>query len=133
MGVRLQEGHCQFEKVGFYVSNYTCMLCYTTAQVTSLLLLALLFCRKESFIIFQGSLIRACNLAWMMVSVTVTLFVMFSAYTTTGGELTPKKVFTSLSLLLLLRLTTIYALSHSVLTLSDAKVGIDRIQVSSLY
>lgn len=74
-------------------------------------------------------LIRACNFGVTMVSVTVILFVMFSVYAANGGELTPKKVFTLLSLLLLLRISAVHNVVVGVYDLFDGKVGFSRIQV----
>ena len=54
--------------------------------------------------------------------------VVFSVYTSTGGELTPQKVFSALSHIVFLRYVTV----HFVLALvyvSDAHVGFKRIKV----
>ena len=88
-----------------------------------------LICRHESNIIFQGALIRACNLGFMIVSVTFITWLVFTVYVTTGGTLTPKKVFTTLSLVTFLRLTSIHFVILNALGMSEGRVALKRIQV----
>ncbi len=88
------------------------------------------FFRKESLIILKGGLVRAFGLAFMIVSVTIMTFLVFSVYTATGGILSPKKVFTVLSLLLILRLTSVHFLVQNSLAMSEGFVAISRINVS---
>ncbi|XP_064396708.1 ATP-binding cassette sub-family C member 4-like [Halichondria panicea] len=83
--------------------------------------------RKESLIILKGGLVRAFGLAFMIVSVTIMTFLVFSVYTATGGILSPKKVFTVLSLLLILRLTSVHFLVQNSLAMSEGFVAISRI------
>ena len=86
--------------------------------------------RKESLIIFQGALIRACNYAFYTVSVVTIMFMLFTTYVKMGGELTPKRIFTTLSLLTILRLTSIHFLILSLLGLNEGRVASTRITVS---
>ena len=58
------------------------------------------------------------------------MFLVFTTYVVTGGELTPKKVFTALSLLITLRLTSIHFFIQNVLGISEGFVATTRISVS---
>ena len=86
--------------------------------------------RKESLIIFKGALIRACNYAYFTVSIVTVMFMLFTTYVKTGGQLTPKQIFTTLSLLFILRLTSIYFLIQSLLGINEGRVASARITVS---
>ena len=90
------------------------------------------FYRNESFIIFQGAIIRACTLANMIVSVSIIMWLMMTAYVGTGGEPTTRQVFTTLSLLTTLRLST-YFFVLAILGYSEGQVAISRIQVYTAY
>ena len=54
--------------------------------------------------------------------------VVFSVYTTTGGELTPQKVFSTLSHIVFLRYVALHFVV-ALLNISDARVGFKRIKV----
>ena len=86
--------------------------------------------RLESTLILKGGLVRAFSLAFMIVSITIMSFIVFSVYTGTGGILTPKKVFTVLSLLINLRLTSVHFVVQNALAMSEGHVAISRIQVN---
>ena len=75
-------------------------------------------------------MIRAYHLSFIMVSVSIMMFLIFATYSGTGGGLTPKKVFTTLSLLITLRLMSIHFFVHSVLGISEGHVATTRISVS---
>ena len=79
--------------------------------------------------VFKGSVIRAFNLGYYTFSLPVILFVVFSVYVSTGGRLTPKIVFTAISLLNLVRVTSVHFIVHAVLFISESLVAISRIQV----
>ena len=81
-------------------------------------------------IIMKGGLVRAFGLAFMVVSVTIMSFILFSVYTATGGVLTPKRVFTVLSTLIVLRRSSVYLMVYNVLDISEGLVAISRIGVS---
>ena len=85
--------------------------------------------RKESFLILQAGLVRAASLGFMIVSLTLIMYIVFTAYAATGGVLTPKKVFTTLSLLIVVRLTTIHFLIQNVLAMVEGRVATVRLQV----
>ncbi len=89
----------------------------------------LLYHRLESRLILKGGIVRASNLAFMMMSASLMAFVVFCVYTATGGDLTPKKVFTTLSLIYVLRLVTIHHLILNVVGFSEAHVALTRIKV----
>lgn len=86
--------------------------------------------RIESVIIFQGGLARAISLGFMIVSIVLMMFIAFSVYTGSGGILTPKKVFTVLSLLTVLKLTSVQFMVLNALSISEGRVALTRIQVS---
>ena len=80
-------------------------------------------------IIVKGALIQSLNLGYFSFSLPVILFVTFSVYASGGGTLTPKRVFTTLSLLSLIRVTSVHFIVQAALTLSEGRVAIQRIQV----
>ena len=87
--------------------------------------------RKEVGIIFAASMFRAVNMAFFYVSLGVVNLLMFSTFTlATGSSLTPRIVFTTLSLTQSLRLTTIIFMVRCILGIQEAKVAFTRIQVS---
>ena len=87
------------------------------------------YSRQESRLILQAGFVRAASLGFMMVSLTMIMYIVFVSYTATGGRLTPKKVFTTLSLLIYLRLTTVHFLIQNVLSIVEGRVAIVRLQV----
>ena len=64
----------------------------------------------------------------MLIFVNLVLYVTFTIYTANGGQLTAKKVFTTISLLLLLRLTSVHFLVNSILGVVEARVAAIRLQ-----
>ena len=54
--------------------------------------------------------------------------VVFSVYTSTGGEVTPQKVFSTLSHIVFLRYVALHFI-FSLVCISDAHVGFKRIKV----
>ena len=77
----------------------------------------------------KAGLVRASNLALSFVSTPLVMFVVFTAYTASGGLLTPKNVFTTLSLVVLLRLTTVKFMSALIIALMEGRVVLVRLQV----
>ena len=75
-------------------------------------------------------MIRACTLSFYMASISIIMFLIFTTYSGTGGDLTSKKVFTALSLLITLRLTSIHFFVMNVLGFSEGYVATTRISVS---
>lgn len=89
--------------------------------------------RLETNTILKSSMIRAINFALFTVSLTIIMFLVFSVYTGTGGVLSPKKIFTILSLTATLRVNSIHFFVLCVLGLSEIFVAISRIQVGNSY
>ena len=76
-------------------------------------------------------MIRACGLGSINTAITVAMFLVFSVFTATGGELSPRKVFVTLSLLIVLRLVAVQWGVHNVLNTFEGWVALVRLQVSS--
>ena len=87
-------------------------------------------CRKESKLITQASIIRACNLAFAYVSLNVLNFLTFSTYTASGNDLTPRTVFTFISLISFGRLYFVHFLIIFLLSISEVRVAMKRIKVN---
>ena len=67
----------------------------------------------------------------MIVSISIIMWLMMTAYVASGGEPTTRQVFTTLSLLTSLRLST-YFFVLAILGYSEGQVAISRIQVGWL-
>ena len=78
----------------------------------------------------QAGLVNAAFLGFVAIFGNVVMYVVFTVYTATGGELTPKKVFTTLSLVFTLHLTTVSFLTVAILGVVEASVATRRLQVS---
>ncbi len=88
-------------------------------------------CRKESTLILISIVIQCFNrLLWVLFP-TLALFVIIIPFTTSGGELTQRAVFSTLSLLSFMGLN-LHMCSNGILELSDGLVGMIRISVSSV-
>ena len=105
-------------------SGYAPIDCMTIYTIT--------LSRHEIWVVLQASIIRALNLSCFSVYVPLVMFAMFSVYATGGGAVTPKRVFTILSLLTVLRVYSVHLFTLGVLLLSEAVVGLKRIQVCTL-
>ena len=81
--------------------------------------------------ILEGGIIRACGLGSVNIALTTAMFIVFSVYTATGGELSPRKVFITLSLLIILRLVSVQWSVHNVLNLFEGWVALVRLQVGN--
>ena len=66
-------------------------------------------------------------------AIPVMTALIFTAYTSTGGTLTPRRVFTVLGLVTFLRLVLIDRLIRSLIFLSECWVAVGRIKVFILY
>ncbi len=88
-----------------------------------------IFNRSESFLILKSATVRAAGLSLTVVSLPIMTFVVFSVYTATGGVLTPKKVFTVLSLIINLKLHGVHAVVYTAVAISEGLVAISRISV----
>ena len=89
-------------------------------------------CRKESVINQQGGVIRASGAGLIIISLTLLMFLVFTVFTATGGELTPRNIFTTLSLLITLRVTSVDYMVLNILSMSEFKVVITRLQVGQI-
>ena len=89
------------------------------------------FCRKESVVKALGGVIRVGILGLQYgFAIPVMTALIFTAYTGTGGTLTPRRVFTVLALVAFVRLVLIDCLTRCLILLSECWVAVSRIQVS---
>ena len=79
--------------------------------------------------LLQGGLIQGFNLGFFFVSQLFMTFILLAVYTSNGGELSPKKIFTTVSLLFGLRVTAVIRFAVNIIYMSEAKVAISRLQV----
>ena len=80
--------------------------------------------------LLQGGMIQGFNLGFFLVSQLFMIFTLLTVYTLNGGDLSPKKVFVTISLLFGLRLTAVIRFAVNITYMSEAKVAISRLQVS---
>ena len=78
----------------------------------------------------KGSIIRSINLSYFSFSVPITLLLLFTVHHLTGGEITPKAVFTALSFITLVQFTIFQAMASAVVNATEGFVAVKRIQVS---
>ena len=84
--------------------------------------------------ISKAFIIRDFYLVYLTAALPLIMFVVFSVYVNTSDEqITPRKVFVTLSLLTYLRLTSIFLFVQGLLLLSEAKVAWKRIKVPIKY
>ena len=86
-------------------------------------------CRTESLLVLLAALFRAFNVSFFLGSQLLLKFSVFSAFARGGGELTPRAVFTFLSLLELVVLHDCLLLARGLLVGADVFVALRRIQV----
>ena len=77
--------------------------------------------------------IRALQLSSITFITPLTQFALFSTFVATGGELTPRKIFLSISIISTLRLAIIDTNVHGVLNFAQGLVALKRIKVSFHY
>lgn len=87
------------------------------------------FYRNEVKIVLKAYIIRAIHLAYFAFSLPLIMFIIFSVYVSFIGDLTPRKVFVTLSLITYLRLTSVHFFILSTLNISEARVAWKRIKV----
>ena len=80
--------------------------------------------------LLQGSMIQAFNAGFFLISQLFMSFILLTVYTSNGGDLSPKKIFTTVSLLFGLRITAVIRFATNIIHMSEAKVAISRLQVS---
>ena len=84
-------------------------------------------------IILQGGLIRAYNLTTSLTfSHVLIMFITITTFVTTGGTLTPRRVFTTLSLVGVMKDLLLFLFERGVFQFSESRVGGSRIQVRLL-
>ena len=88
--------------------------------------------RKESKIITKASMIRCFNQAFFYSLLSLLSFATFSTYTGLENALTPKKVFTVITLFSVTRIHYFYTFVYCLLGLSDMWVASKRIQVNTM-
>ena len=79
--------------------------------------------------ILKLSLVQACTCRYYIVCHTTILFLVFTIYMATGGELTPKRVFTTLAMVDAIFLSFLFS-ELTLLGLFQGGVAISRITVS---
>ncbi|XP_065919849.1 ATP-binding cassette sub-family C member 4-like isoform X2 [Dysidea avara] len=84
--------------------------------------------KKESNIITQASMIRAFNQAMFYSLLSILSFVTFSTYAGVGNTITPKNVFTVLSLYTVARLYYSYMFGVCALGISEIWISVKRIE-----
>ena len=106
-------------------------LSLTQAHTTSYFNKSFLPHRKEVNTILKSSVIRAINLSYYVIALPTIMFVIFSVYASSEGinSLSPKKVFTTFSLLTFVRLTSINFLVKGSIQVAEARVALQRIKV----
>ena len=87
-------------------------------------------CRKESKIITQASVIQIINSVLFYTSISLLNFTTFSTYAGLGNTLSPKVVFTAITLLSFIRLYCVQFFVLGFLGLSELLVAVKRIEVS---
>ena len=85
-------------------------------------------------LILKGGVARALTQAFNFgIAVPVMMALTFIVFTATGGELTPRRVFTTLSLIGFLRRSSIAFIVRCFFLVYEARVATVRIQVSKTY
>lgn len=75
-------------------------------------------------------MIRAYNILLSYFSPTLIMFIVLTAFVTTGGILTPRRLFTTLSLLGIMRRSVLRFFVRSMFMISEGKVALKRIKVN---
>ena len=88
-----------------------------------------MYYRKESKTITQASLIKAIFQACYSSLLSILSFITFSTYAALGNVLTPRKVFTVISLYAIIGMYFYYELFMCILGLSEMWVSLKRIEV----
>ena len=100
--------------------------------VAAIAIISLCYCyREEVNIITKASMIRAFNQALFYSLLSILNFLTFSTYTALGNVLTPRKVFTVISLFTIMRLFFYHLIVLGALGLSEVWVSLKRIEASN--
>ena len=76
--------------------------------------------------VLKAYVIRAINLAYFAFSLPLIMFTIFLVYVSFIGNLTPRKVFVTLSLITYIRITSIHCFILATLTISEGRVGMEK-------
>ena len=89
--------------------------------------------RTEVRAILKGAVIRSINLTYFAVSLPTIMFAIFTVYVYAdpNNELSPRKVFTTFSLLVSVRLISLTFMLKSIIQLAEGRVALKRISVSN--
>lgn len=88
--------------------------------------------RLESLLVLKGGIVRALTIALKMnIATPFMLFLTFIGFAAAGGVLTPRKVFTVLSLIEFLKRSSISYAANSFFFVYEARIALTRIQVST--
>ena len=85
--------------------------------------------RKESRIITLASMIQGINAVFFYTSLSLFIFITFSTYAGLGNTVTPRKVFTAITLFSFIRLYCVQFFVLSLVSLSELLVSVKRIEV----
>ena len=89
--------------------------------------------RSESLLILKGGITRAVTQAFNFgIAAPFMMAVTFIVFTAAGGELTPRRVFTTLSLIGFLRRSSIAFIVRCFFLVYEARVALVRIQVNKM-
>ena len=88
-----------------------------------------MYYRKESKTITQASLIKALTQACYSTLLSILNFVTFSSYAALGNVLTPRKVFTIITLFTVMRFYFYYLFTLGILGVSEIWTSLKRIEV----
>ena len=119
----------------YQVFTYTYYVCFDTficlyVKIYSMSCSLLCLRRKESILVTLAAMARAITSAFLLVSPGMVTLLMFSTFAvTTGQPLSPAIVFTSISLLSNLRVTSIMLMLRAILGLQEGRVAFQRIEV----
>ena len=85
--------------------------------------------RKEFLVLLKSMIVLAIYYALFVFIIPMIMFLIFSIYTTFIGDVTPRKLFVTMALIVNLRLICIHFMVHGVFGLSDSAVSLKRIKV----
>ena len=112
-----------------YVKKIRKLVYKVVLQYNMIVSMCMVF-RNESRLITQASMIRASNMALFYVSLSILSFLTFSVYARSGNILTPRTVFTVISLISFGRRYFVHFFVRFLLTTSELRVGLKRIKVN---
>ena len=105
-----------------YMLMDICMQLTILAHITQII-------SSESSSVLKAGMLQGTNWAIEHASLPLLMFAAFSLFVSTGGILTPKKVFTALSLFNIVQRGIMLLYIRSVFLLTEAGIAVSRIQV----